>query len=66
MRLLQQVDQILSMRSELVETTEKVRRLESEKEQLETDMGALKQQVRASVMREGGRAGWLGWSTKGW
>lgn len=47
-----QVDQILAMRGELVEATEKVRRLEAEKEQLDTDISSLKQQVRRRL--EGG------------
>ena len=37
------------MRSDLLEASEKVRRLEAEKEQLETDTAYLKQQVCSFV-----------------
>lgn len=41
------------MRSDLLEATEKVRRLEAEKEQLDTDTAALKQQVGRGCGRMG-------------
>ncbi|GBF96803.1 flagellar associated protein [Raphidocelis subcapitata] len=40
-----QIDQILAMRGELVETTEKVRRLEADKAALEADVAGLRQQI---------------------
>lgn len=46
-----QVDQILAMRRDLTELVEKSRRLEGEKEALETDIASLRTQVR------GGREG---------
>jgi hypothetical protein len=40
-----QVEQILSLRSDLMEAAEKLRRAESDKQQAEADIATLKQQV---------------------
>lgn len=45
-----QVDQILAMRSELVEVSERARRLEGEKEAFETELASLKAQVCESCI----------------
>lgn len=43
-----QVEQILSLRSDLMEVSEKLRRAEAEKQQAEADIASLKQQVHSS------------------
>jgi hypothetical protein len=43
-----QVEQILGLRSDLMEAAEKLRRAESDKQQAEADIASLKQQVRSS------------------
>lgn len=40
-----QVEQILGLRADLMEAAEKLRRSETDKQQLETDIATLKQQV---------------------
>jgi hypothetical protein len=47
-----QVEQILSLRSDLMEATEKLRRAESDKQQAEADIASLKQQVRGNRQRQ--------------
>jgi hypothetical protein len=46
----EQVEQILGLRSDLMEAAEKLRRAESDKQQGEADIASLKQQVRSSSM----------------
>lgn len=45
-----QVEQILNLRTDLMEAAEKLRRSEAERQQLDTDITSLRQQVRSSSM----------------
>lgn len=47
--ILLQVEQILNLRTDLMEAAEKLRRSEAERQTLETDITSLRQQVRSSA-----------------
>jgi DNA repair ATPase RecN len=44
-----QVEQILNLRTDLMEAAEKLRRSEAERQQLETDITSLRQQVHTAA-----------------
>lgn len=46
------MEQILSLRADLMEAAEKLRRSETDKQQLETDIASLKQQVRTRLLQD--------------